>query len=80
MRDSGRAAPFPADANWGSVDALYRERVDRIVARGLGRYADAQHEFFRYTPVGSFRATFVHGLLQVLRPSNYWRTYKPRPG
>ena len=73
------AEPFPPESGWEQVDELYRQRADRIVQRGLARYADDRGEFFRYTMWASFRSSIIHGIGQLLVPKNYWRTYKPRP-
>ena len=73
------AVAFPPDAGWPEIDEIYRRRGDRIVARGLATYVDDTRETFRYSPAGSFRLTIVHGIGQVLKPANFWRTHKPRP-
>jgi hypothetical protein len=75
-----QAVPFAVNAGWNEIDEMYRQRADRIVAQGLARYLDGSREWFRYSPRGSFRASIVHGMLQVFRPSNHWRQFKPRPG
>ena len=80
QRSPAMAVPFPADADWSVVDAIYRARTDRIVERGLARYCDLGRERFCYTPIGSFRATIVHGIVQLLNPSSHLRAHKRRPG
>jgi hypothetical protein len=71
---------FPPDADWAAVDNLYKEKTDRIVARGLARYTDAAHDFARYTPWGSFRATILFGIALTHRPATWLRQFKRKPG
>ncbi|MGA2441064.1 MAG: hypothetical protein ABSH08_08900 [Tepidisphaeraceae bacterium] len=71
---------FPATADWTAVDNLYKEKTDRIVARGLARYTDAGHDFARYTPWGSFRATILFGIALTHRPATWLRQFRRKPG
>jgi len=71
---------FPEKSNWTTMDEVYRARVDRIVTMGLARYVDADRQMYCYSPWGSFRATILHGLGQVIRPSSFVRHYKRQPG
>jgi len=70
---------FPADADWSNLDELNLLRNDRIVARGLAVYLNPEKTAIRYTAWGSFRASIVHGIAQLLIPQNYWRHFKSRP-
>jgi hypothetical protein len=73
-------SPFPPDSDWSTVDRVYRERFDRIVARGLARYVGDDRERIRYTVWGSFRASILHGLATLHRPVMYLRQFKARKG
>lgn len=77
---AGDVVLFPADASWADVDAIYRRRIDRIVAARLARFTEFDQSRYRYTPVGAFRASIVHGFRQVFTPKNHVRQYKRRPG
>ena len=78
---SGVAArPFPVEASWNDLDDLNRARIDRVVGAGLARYVDAEKKRYRYTVWASFKTTIVHGIGQVLSPSNYARSSRKRPG
>jgi hypothetical protein len=70
---------FPPDAGWNNLDELNRLRNDRMVAKGLALYANPEKTLFRYTIWGSFRASILHGIGQILLPQNYWRHFKSKP-
>jgi hypothetical protein len=61
------------DDDWSSVDQITRLRVRRMVDAGYARYVDTAQEHYRNTAWGSFLSTIVHGLQQILRPTNYIR-------
>jgi hypothetical protein len=67
---------FPPDADWQTLEQLFRARADRLVARGLVRYADSEHQYIRCTPWGALRTTIVHGVAMVHRPATYLRALK----
>ncbi len=71
----GGAEPFPADTDWSTVETIYRERADRIVAAGYGTYVDAARAIHRKTVSGSFRASIVHSIRQIFSPKNVARQY-----
>jgi hypothetical protein len=70
------ADPFPADADWETLEEIYRARAQRLVARGLARYADPQRQYIRYTLSGSLRMTVIHGLTVLHRPATYLRSLR----
>ena len=76
LREGLLPVDFPESADWSVLNEIYRTRIDRIVHAGLARYVDSEREVYRYTPLGSFRATIIHGLTQVLRPTNHLRNAK----
>lgn len=78
--ESGRMVTFKPAGAWAALDEIWRARVSRIVNRGLANYLGDGRDFYRYTVWGSFRATIVHGLGQVLRPSNWVRHRRRLPG
>ena len=71
---------FPYESTWDQLEQVYRQKADRIVARGLARYTDQTRAYYRMTVWGSFRATILHALVQILYLPNHWRHLKRRPG
>jgi hypothetical protein len=80
LEEGNIPVPFASDADWSALDQIYRTRVDRMVKADLARYVDADREIYCYSIWGSFRATILHGLGQIFRPTNFARHYKRSPG
>lgn len=56
--------------------AIYRQRAERTIAQGLGRYHDPERNYWRYTPTGGVRVVmdFFKQLANAL--TQFWRVNK----